>query len=140
MAHYVARGVDVQIDLEHLSTDDTAPNYDPDARGWAKLALRNGELWAVEVSWNADGAARVSEKRQRYVSPYVGWEETSDGQRRVVELVNFAICANPATHDTPALIAASKRTRNQTSSMRRTAKVVPVNSTLHLPAHIAARF
>lgn len=140
MAHYMARGVDVQIDLEHLSTDDEAPNYDPDARGWAKLELRNGELWAVAISWTADGAARVAEKRQRYVSPYFGWEEAEDGQRRVVELVNFAICANPATHDTPALVAASKRAPLSTSTRRRAPKTVPVTSVLQLPPHLAARF
>jgi phage I-like protein len=140
MAHYEARGADVPIDLEHLSTDDTAPNYDPDARGWAKLQLRNGELWAVGISWNADGAARVSEKRQRYVSPYFGWEETSDGQRRIVELVNFAICANPATHNPPALIAASKGARTAPSRTARRVRAVPVTSTLHLPPHLAARF
>lgn len=140
MAHYVARGVDVQIDLEHLSTDDSSPNYDPDARGWAKLELRNGELWAVAISWTADGAARVSEKRQRYVSPYIGWEETEDGQRRIVELVNFAICANPATHDTPALIAASKNHRaDRPRVTRRAAKVPPTMSVLHL-GHLAGRY
>ncbi len=101
MAHYADRGVDVMIDLEHLSTDDASPNYDPDARGWAKLEVRNGELWATGVTWTADGAARVSEKRQRYVSPYLAWEELPNGQRRIVELMNFAIVANPATHDPP---------------------------------------
>ena len=140
MAHYVARGVDVMIDLEHLSTDDTAPNYDPDARGWAKLELRNGELWAVGLSWNEDGAARVKGKTQRYVSPYFGWEETEDGQRRIVELVNFAICANPATHNTPALIAASKRARAATRRPARASKQIPVTSVLHLPPHLAHRF
>ncbi len=75
MAHYADRGVDVMIDLEHSSTDDASPNYDPDARGWAKSSkfAETGELWATGVTWTADGAARVSEKRQRYVSPYLAW-------------------------------------------------------------------
>jgi phage I-like protein len=140
MAHYQARGVDVMIDLDHLSTDDTHPNYDGDARGWAKLELRNGELWAVGISWTPEGAQRVTNKTQRYVSPYFGWEETPDGQRRVVELVNFAICANPATHAAPALVAASKQARPSVSRAARRAPAVPVTSTLHLPLHLAARF
>lgn len=106
MANYRAHQVDRMIDLEHLSVDETAPNYDPDARGWCRLELRNGELWAVGVTWNEDGAARLRSKRQRYVSPAFEYDTAT---RRVASILNIALTALPATHGTRELVAASVR-------------------------------
>lgn len=105
MQHFNERGVDGMIDLEHLSNDDEHPNYDPDARGAYRLAMRGGDLWAVNVSWTPEGEQRIKEKRQRYISPtfYV------DKDGRITGLHNIAICANPATHNIAPLIAASKK-------------------------------
>lgn len=104
-AAYEKWDVDRMIDLEHLSLDKESVNYDPDARGWCKLEVReDGSLWATEVSWTPDGQARLTEKRQRYVSPAFNFDlETM----RVTSVFNIAICAVPATHGTPALVAAS---------------------------------
>lgn len=104
MAEFKKRGRDYPIDLEHLSIDQENPAYDPDARGWFKLALRNGELWAVDVRWAPDGKQRLRNLTQRYVSPFIEVEEDTG---RVVSLFNVAICAAPATYDAPALVAAS---------------------------------
>jgi len=104
MAAYRTHGVDLVIDLEHLSLDDGSVNFDPDARGWCALELRDGELWAVNVRWTSDGHTRLADKRQRYVSPAFAWDKQS---RRVMEIVNIALTAMPATHGTPALVAAS---------------------------------
>ncbi len=109
MTAYAKWGVDLAIDLEHqmlepgIAPDPTAK----DARGWCRLELRDdGSLWAVGVTWTADGAARLSEKRQRYVSPAFGVDpETS----RITSILNVAITAIPATHDTPALVAARRQ-------------------------------
>lgn len=124
MAAREAWGVDVMIDLEHLSLDDSAPNYDPDARGWAELELRDdGSLWAVNVRWTPDGSARLTEKRQRYISPAFAF----DDKGRPSELVNVAITALPATHSTPALVAARRQiTPGRTAAppaARRTARL-----------------
>lgn len=106
MAAYREWGVDLAIDLEHqmlgdAGTDPTAR----DARGWCKLELRaDGSLWAVDVKWTPDGAARLSEKRQRYVSPAF---QIDPETKRVEKVLNVAITAMPATHQTPALVAAS---------------------------------
>jgi phage I-like protein len=100
-------GVDLMLDLEHLSIDDDAPNFDPDARAWFRLEVRNGELWAVDVRWTPDGARRLNERTQRYVSPAF----LTDDEGRVTEIVNVALVAMPATHGTPALIAAGRRRR-----------------------------
>lgn len=107
MADYKQANNGVMIDLEHLSLDDEARGYDPDARGWCKLQIRNGELWATEVKWTPDGAKRLSERRQRFVSPTFTYDSES---MRIESLYNIAICAIPATHEAAELIAASKRT------------------------------
>lgn len=108
MAEFAAHGVDVMLDLEHLSLNPSAPNYDPDARGWAKLELRDGELWAVGVKWTDDGAQRLLGKRQRFASPaFVKNAKTN----RVEAIVNIAITALPATDQAPALVAASQPRR-----------------------------
>lgn len=106
MAAYEAHGVDLMIDLEHLSLDDSARNFDPDARGWCQLEVRNGELWAVNVRWTPDGELRLKEKRQRYISPAFAREKKTG---RAIELVNIAITAMPATDHLEALVAASAR-------------------------------
>jgi len=109
LAAYQAHGVDRMIDLEHLSLEDprTSLAFDPDARGWCKLELRpDGSLWAVGVTWTPDGAARLTDKRQRYVSPAFLFDSET---RRVTQILNVAITAMPATHQTPALVAASRR-------------------------------
>lgn len=124
LAAYQKRGVDVPIDLEHLSTDAKAPHYDPDARGWCKLELRNGELWATGVTWTPDGAARLTEKRQRYVSPYFAHERPVKGApARVLQLLNVAICADPATHKLTPLMAASRMQTRRPSPTQPTTKL-----------------
>ena len=102
-------GVDTMIDLEHASLDKLAPNWDPDARGWCRLEVRNGELWAVGVRWTEDGAARLSQKRQRYISPAFAFDPES---RRVQSIWNVALVAQPATHSAEALVAASLSVTN----------------------------
>lgn len=99
-------GNDLMIDLEHQSLDANASSREdaPDARGWCRLEVRDGELWAVDVRWNPDGERRIRERRQRYVSPTFFYDD--DG--RVLEIVNIALCAMPATHDAQPLIAATR--------------------------------
>ena len=58
LSAFELRGVELVIDLNHDSTDADAmvARADAsDARGWFKLADRNGELWAVDVTWTPDG-------------------------------------------------------------------------------------
>lgn len=112
MAAYREHGVDLAIDLEHQMLDDE-PSPDPtakDARGWCRLELRSdGSLYAVDVRWTPDGAARLTARTQRYVSPAFLVDQQTN---RIVEVINVAIVAMPATHDTPALIAANQKRRS----------------------------
>lgn len=103
MAAYGQHGADVMIDLEHLSLAGESRHFDPDARGWCKLELRNGELWAVGVKWTPDGESRLSDKRQRYISPAFDIDKKS---RRIVRVMNIAITAMPATDNLTPLVRA----------------------------------
>lgn len=114
MAAFREHGVDRPIDLEHQSIDDQAPNYDPDSRGWFKLEVRNGELWAVDVKWTPDGKQRLENATQRYISPFFAFDKET---RRVQSLYNVAICAIPATKEMPALVAASARSKLELAAL-----------------------
>jgi hypothetical protein len=105
LAEQARSGVDLAIDLEHLSLDTESTSFDPDARGWCQLAVRGGELWAVNVRWTGDGAQRLSAKSQRYVSPVI---ERDERTKRVLSVYNIALCAQPATFGAQPLVAASK--------------------------------
>lgn len=97
---------DVMIDLEHLSLDPEGPHYangGADARGWARLKLDERGLYACDVRWTEDGAARIREKRQRYISPAFDY----DNRGRITALVNIALTALPATVRIDALVAAN---------------------------------
>ncbi len=104
---YKTWGVEIAIDLEHqMLEEDTPPEPTAkDARGWLQLEPRDGELWAVNVSWTPDGDQRLRERRQRYVSPAFTYDE----ELRVTSLYNVAITATPATRGATALMAASAR-------------------------------
>jgi phage I-like protein len=108
MAQIIARmgSRDVMIDLEHLSLDPKAPNYDPDARGHVRLEGRDDGLWAVEVKWNEDGDRRLRGKLQRYVSPAFYVDEKDN--QTITELVNIALTSLPATTYGQPLVAANK--------------------------------
>jgi phage I-like protein len=112
MAAYVEQGTDVMIDLEHYAVKEDprawAREDAPDARGWAQLELRMGELWAVNVKWTPDGERRIREKTQRYVSPAFHADKDTG---RIVQLVNIAMVAMPGTHSAPALVAATSDNR-----------------------------
>lgn len=104
---------DVMIDLEHLALEKKGPSDFFDARGWGKLEVRDDGLYLVNVTWTPDGERRLKEKTQRYVSPafYV------DEKNRVVELVNVALTALPASLHLPALVAASARSARKVNNM-----------------------
>jgi phage I-like protein len=100
MAAFEKHGVDLMIDLEHQSLDGS----NPDAVGWCRLAVIDGDLWAVDVKWNDEGTARLTAKKQRYISPAF----YTDKDDHVTELINIALCAMPATEKAMPLVAASR--------------------------------
>lgn len=105
-------GVDLAIDLEHQMLECEIP-ADPtarDARGWCGLEVRpDGSLWAVNVQWTEDGAARLKAKRQRYISPAFSFDLDT---RQVISLTNIALVSMPATRGTPALMSKRNKARD----------------------------
>ena len=101
MDAYRTWGVDLAIDLEHQMLECEIP-ADPtarDARGWCGLEVRpDGSLWAINVQWTEDGAARLKGKRQRYISPAFSFDMET---RQVLELTNIALVSMPATEGRP---------------------------------------
>jgi hypothetical protein len=96
------------IDLDHRMVKPRMvdlSNSDSDAMGWHRLAVRNGDLWAVSVSWTDEGARRLRSRSQRYTSPAFYTETLDDGRDLVVQYTNCAICARPATHGIMPLVA-----------------------------------
>lgn len=108
IAAYQEHGADVMFDLEHLSLESPqeSRNFDPDARAWARLEMRGGELWAVGIRWTPDGDRRLRERTQRYISPAF---DVDPNTKRIVSLVNVAITSLPATHGLQPLVAATER-------------------------------
>lgn len=151
-AEYQAHGVDIMIDLEHLSLDDACLSREDaqDARGYAQLEDRAGELWAVHIRWGADGARRLRERRQRYFSPAFATDLTDEqwgvgerdadavalGVERVRRIVNIALCAMPATDHAPPLVAASHRATLRTTKThaRKLSTMTPEQTTAALDA------
>lgn len=115
MAAYRREGVELMIDLEHDSLNKAARAARSDAGnalGWFVPEVRpDGSCWATNVRWTPDGAARLTNRTQRYISPAFATEE-ADGGERVLVIRNCALCAMPATHGTAALVAASKTVRS----------------------------
>lgn len=111
MATWSKQGHLGMVDLEHLSLDKKAPNYDPDARAWYRLEVRDGELWATQLSYTPDGEDRIKTGKQKYPSPAFLYDpETME----ILEIHNVALTAVPATHDPQAFAAASKNMRRAT--------------------------
>lgn len=106
MTAWRRHGVDVAIDLNHDSIDDAARasrDDAADARGWCVFEVRPGpELWATHVRWTPDGARRLVDQTQRYISPVAFFDADT---LRVTEIFNLALVATPAMHNAPALVA-----------------------------------
>lgn len=100
MSAYRREGIDLMLDLEHYAVMGGRT----DALAWYQIEVRNGDLMAVNVRWTPEGATRLREKRQRYISPAF----TVDENDRVTSLTNCALTSLPATYHAPALVAASK--------------------------------
>lgn len=81
------------------------PGTDPadayKAAGWFKPAVRNGALWATEVTWTPKAAAAIAAREYRYVSP--AFHHGPDGE--VEELINVGLTNIPATKQMTPLVA-----------------------------------
>jgi len=102
MSAWEAQGNELPIDYDHAMVDPTTRPQDRGAAGWFKLALKGGELWAVDIRWTADGEKAVASGEWRYSSPYFGYDPET---KRITEIINVAITNLPATKKMDALVA-----------------------------------
>lgn len=117
MRQYEIEGNDQIVDRSHdsLSPERVQARADAtDAMAWYKLAVRNGELWAIDVRWTPEGEDRLRSKKQRYISPaFLRDSKTC----RICEVLNCALVSQPATHHATELIAAGKSLASRSKSM-----------------------
>lgn len=72
-----------------LQTHDSAKSA-----GWAKLAERDGALWATEIEWTPTARKALLDREYRFFSPTVYRDPET---RRLTNLVNVALTNLPAT-------------------------------------------
>jgi len=108
MSDFAKRGVPMVIDLQHDSLDADKRllrNDAADAMGYFVPEVRpDGSLWATAVRWSTEGKRRLESGLQRYTSPAAHYDTKS---RRIVALLNCALCSDPATRNAAPLMAAS---------------------------------
>lgn len=103
------RGVDFSIDFEHDSMSQSIPGHAKIAAGWFKPELRNGELWAANVTWTPRAQAALKNREFRYTSPTFA----RDSSGRVTKLVNVAITNIPATRGIAPLVLSEDTSMNE---------------------------
>jgi Mu-like prophage I protein len=98
------RGNLYSIDVDHLSLSEEAPPESRKAVGWHQLAVRNGELWAVNVVWTSLVRPGLTSDppEWRYFSPAYDVDKST---LEIVGYLNTALTNNPATHAVTALAA-----------------------------------
>ena len=91
----------IAFDYDHGSTARAAidPSLAGKAAGRCDLAVRNGELWAVNIKWTESAQRAIEAGEWMYVSPTFAQE---DG--RVLQVLAVAITNIPATDDPMPLI------------------------------------
>ncbi len=127
-AEWRARNREAVIDLEHFSLKPevvTARADACDAMGYFTPEVRaDGSLWATSVHWSSEGERRLRGKLQRYSSPAAHFDTKT---RRVLSLVNCALCADPATYGNAPLVAASANTPRATGALQEVCKALLVH-------------
>ena len=95
-----ARPIDIPIDWEHASESKAPKGERSPAAGWIdQLAVRAGSIWGHVKEWTTNGAADLSDKSYRYISP--AFLHTKKGL--VLDIVSAGLTNKPALGDLQAL-------------------------------------
>lgn len=95
-------GNEYPIDYNHGMVDWLKASPDNSkAAGWFKPEVREGALWAANVSWTPDGSKYLANREYRYTSPTF----LTDDENVIRELVNVALTNLPATKGQEPLVA-----------------------------------
>jgi phage I-like protein len=98
-----------QIDLEHSSQIAAPMGMPAPAVGWIKqIEVRDNALWG-RVEWTADGAATVTSRAYRYLSPVFQYDYQTG---EILQIVSAGLTNNPNLE-----MAALNRTTTETIDM-----------------------
>ncbi len=103
MAAFKASGLDqIPFDVGHGMLNPFAPPEGHKAFGWFTPEARSDGLYAADIEWTEDGAAKLSKREFRFYSPAI----MRDGESgEVAELINVALTNLPATRGQKPLVA-----------------------------------
>ncbi len=96
VAAHAQRGADLPIDFEHSTQIKGAKGEPAPAVGWIKSleARQGGEIWG-RVAWNAEGAAAVTSRAYRYLSPVFRFDPKT---AEIIGLVSAGLTNQPNLH------------------------------------------
>jgi phage I-like protein len=98
-----------QIDLEHSSQIAAPMGMPAPAVGWIKqIEVRDNALWG-RVEWTADGAATVTSRAYRYLSPVFKYDHQTG---EILQIASAGLTNNPNLE-----MAALNRTTTETTDM-----------------------
>lgn len=100
-------GRDCVIDYEHASLNASSaidPARAGEAAGFFRVEPREDGLYAANVSWVDDAAARLTARKFRYFSPVVYFDPKT---KEITGIFNAALTNNPATRDQEPLVAST---------------------------------
>lgn len=112
VATFNRRGVPIPIDWEHASEHKAPIGEAAPAAGWiTALNARDGFVWG-QVDWTARGAASISAKEYRYLSPVFGYDEPS---QQITTLYSAGLTNQPNL----ALTALNRESHSQEVPMKK---------------------
>lgn len=113
MAEFATGKVDLPIDYAHaMARPMTTAPTEQIAAGWFRPEIRDGELWAADVTWTPKGSAAVQSREFRYTSLWGDIAPTGSGdEMRLIRLRNVALTNTPATIGTLPLVASESEER-----------------------------
>ncbi len=103
MSAWAERKLDLMMDYEHMSLVKP-PIIAPASAKKFVPEVRNGELWATQITWCNRAAEMLAEGEIRYFSPAFNFDPETG---RIAYLINVALTNNPALNDIRPLMAAS---------------------------------
>ena len=134
-------GVDLPIDLNHAMADPFAAPETHAALGWFVPEVRDGVLWASQVTWTEDGQEEVESRAWRYTSL---WGDiapvdpaATDSPMRLVRLRTVSVVNRPALLQSVPLVA-SEATTNPTEVIMSLSPVAILLSAQDEPAAVQA--
>lgn len=111
MALYAKHAVDVMMDYEHMSLVKP-PIIAPASAKRFVPEVRNGELWATQLSWTERARGMIEAGEYRYFSPAFDFDKETG---RVLRLINVSLTNTPALDAIAPLAAASAGATDDTT-------------------------